>query len=176
MRESSHDGVTLRVLATEHAAAIAAWALDPEFVREADWTPRSSLYEYERHHRQLIQAPPGDHLRLGVFSSEELVGYVDFHGESPVHRELGFLIGVRDRWGFGLGLSAARAGLRHGFVELRLHEIRAGAFETNLRSVRILRRLGFRVTDSENGKDFRGAPARFLHFTLLAKNWRPQLQ
>jgi RimJ/RimL family protein N-acetyltransferase len=149
---------------------MAAWALVPGFVQEADWTPRSSLHEYECHHRQLIQAPPAGHLRLGAFVSEELVGYVDFHGRSPVHRELGFLIGVRDRWGSGLGFSAAEAGVRYGFAELQLREIRARAFEANLRSVRILRRLGFQVIDSQDGIESGGVPTRLLHFTLLSKS------
>ncbi|MEU4163469.1 GNAT family N-acetyltransferase [Actinoplanes sp. NPDC026670] len=169
MQGPSHAGVALRALVPEHARTIAAWTLVPGFVREADWTPRSSLDEYESHHRQLIQAPPVGHLRLGVFESEELVGYVDFHGQSPVHRELGFLIGVRDRWGTGLGLGAAAASVRYGFVELQLREIRARAFEANVRSVRILRRLGFRMIDSEEGAEFGGAPTSLLHFTLSSE-------
>ncbi|SDT26651.1 GNAT family N-acetyltransferase [Actinoplanes derwentensis] len=154
----------LRPLVPADAAVIGRWAADPEFVRAAEWTPRS-IGEYERHHRKIIQSPPPGLIRLGVLVDGELAGYVDLHGEDQNHRELGFLIGGRDRWGRGLGLQAAGAALEYGFTVLNLREIRAEASETNHRSIRILTRLGFRRLG--------GAPnARFVVDQLAVRRAR----
>ncbi|BEL05236.1 hypothetical protein Q0Z83_034270 [Actinoplanes sichuanensis] len=135
--------VTLRALVAADAAVITGWASDPEFARAAGWTRQ----DHEQHHRRLIQTPPPDLIRLGAVVGGELVGYVDLHGVEVDHRELGFVIGGRDRWGRGLGLGAAAAGLDYGFTVLRLREIRAAAAATNQRSVRILTRLGFQARE-----------------------------
>jgi len=164
--------VVLRPLAVADATVIAEWAADPDFVREADWSRRSSAGEYEHHHRKLIEQPPRGFIRLGVCSGNDLVGYVDFHGENPNCRELGFLIGARGRWGRGFGLSAAIAALRYGFDELGLDEITAEAFDSNQRSIRILRRLGFHETGRNDDVQLRGTPATLVRFTILAPQWR----
>ncbi|GAB1694422.1 GNAT family N-acetyltransferase [Krasilnikovia sp. M28-CT-15] len=174
MHGPAEPAVTLRVLTPQDAAVIAGWASDPQFCREAEWTPGQAAYEYERFQRRLIETPPKDLIRLGVVSEGHLVGYVDLHGADPDRRELGFVIGLRNLWGHGLGLGAAAAGLHHGFVELGLQEIWAEAYEANRRSTRILRRLGLRETGFGDIGEFLGAPTRYVQFAIRADEWRHQ--
>ncbi|BFU42377.1 GNAT family N-acetyltransferase [Krasilnikovia sp. MM14-A1004] len=163
--------VTLRVLTPQDAAVIAGWASDPQFCREAEWTPGLPAHEYERFQRRLIETPPHDLIRLGACSGSDLVGYVAFQGDEPARRELGFVIGVRNLWGRGLGRGAAAAGLRYGFVELGLQEIWAEALEANQRSIRILRRLGLRETGVGADGEFLGVPTHYVQFAIRADEW-----
>jgi RimJ/RimL family protein N-acetyltransferase len=164
--------VALRPLEAPDADVIAGWAADPEFCREAAWTPDLPIDERRRLHRTLIRSPPPELIRLGAVHNGVLVGYVDLHGLAPTRRELGFVIGERHRWGRGLGRSAAAAGLEFGFARLDLHEIWAEALTCNERSIRVLQRLGLAETGpGENGV---GLDRRIRHrrFAITAEDWR----
>lgn len=164
----------LRQLTSRDAPVIASWAEDIELCRAADW---SVDLPYERHlafWRDLIGVPPPGLIRLGAVSGGDLVGYVDLHRLDPARRELGFLIGVRARWGEGLGRQAAAAALEHGFCALRLEEIWAEALEANQRSVRLLQRLGMRETGRGDEGEFLGQTSFYRQFTLTSSLWRRQ--
>ena len=168
------NSVTLRPFELRDADVMARWAADPEFCREADWTPGLPFSERQRFHRRLIQSGPSDLIRLGVIHRGVLVGYVDLHGDEPHRREIGFVIGERGRWGRGLGRWAAAAGLDHGFAELGLQEIWAEAFDSNQRSVRILQRLGLLEVGRGDEGVYRDQPTYYRQFAITAAEWAYQ--
>lgn len=94
---------------------LASWARDVEFCREAGWSADLPHEQILASWRDLIQATPPDLIRLGVIHEGVLAGYVDLHGSELWCRELGFVIGARDRWGRGLGRRAAAAALHYDF-------------------------------------------------------------
>ena len=115
--------VTLRLLEPQDADVIAGWGEDPQFCREADWSTTMASADRRRFQQSLIEAPPPELIRWGAVVESVLVGYVDLQGAEPGRRELGFVIGERDRWGSGLGGLAAAAGLDHGFGRLGLRHV-----------------------------------------------------
>ena len=100
-----------------------------------------------------------------------MVGYVDLHGDGAAERELGFVIGERAKWGRGLGAQAARAGLRCGFTELGLNSIWAEAVDLNVRSIRVLDRVGMAETGVGDAASFRGQPSHYRRFAISATEW-----
>lgn len=87
-----------------------------------------------------------DAVRLGVCieTSSTFIGGVGLRLELDHHRaELGYWIGV-PYWGNGYATEAARALLRYGFDELKLHRIYASYFSNNPASGRIMAKLGMR--------------------------------
>ncbi len=165
----SVTGVGLRPLSVADAPVLASWAADREFCREAEWSLELDKDKYLSFWRRSIQRPAADLVRLGVVSGDELVGYVDLHGTEPDRRELGFVIGARDRWGQGLGLGAARAALGHAFQVLNLREVWAEALDANTRSVRILQRLGMQETGRGEAGHFLSQPTFYRRFTTGAR-------
>lgn len=163
--------MSLRSLLPADAPSIAGWARDPEFCREAGWSTSLGRQEHLEFQERIISSPPPGLLRLGAEVGGILVGYVDLHGTAPDTRELGFLIGERDRWGQGLGRRAAAAGLDHGFGELGLKVIWAEALEGNRRSMGILRGLGFTETGPGTIGEFRGVTGVHRRFALSAREW-----
>jgi RimJ/RimL family protein N-acetyltransferase len=127
--------------------------------------------ERRRVHEKLIQSPLSDLIRLGVDYEGVLVGYVDLHGDEPHRRELGFVIGERGRWSRGLGRLAAAAALDYGFDQLGLHEIWAEALDANLRSVRVLQRLGLVETGGGEDGVYLDQPTYHRRFVITAKDW-----
>lgn len=137
------------------APVIAAWGDDLLFCDEAGWSRELDPGERRRRWAVLVDDLPADLIRLTAVVDDAVVGYVDLHGDEPGRRELGYLVGGRERWGQGLGTAVARAGLDHGFGVLGLHTIWAEAADANVPSVRILQRLGM----TETG---RGAPTTYV--------------
>lgn len=141
----------LRPMEPADAEVIAAWGDDLLFCDEAGWSRDLDPAERRQRWGELVADPPSDLIRLTAVSDGEVVGYVDFHGDEPKRRELGYIVGGRERWGRGLGTALARAGLDHGFDVLGLDEIWAEAADANPVSVRILQRIG--MTETGRGED-----------------------
>ena len=161
-----HSGVSLHPLTLEDAQSIAGWAADPRFCRAADWTVGLFPSEYLAFQTELIREPPTDLVRLGALLDGRLVGYVALQGSEVGRRELGFVIGERALWGRGLGMAAASAGLRHGFVAMGLTQIWAEAPGANVASVRILERLGMQQTGVGDQRTYLGRPSHYRQFAI----------
>ncbi len=166
----------LRPMVPADAAAIAAWGSDPDFCRDAGWRydlPEGELLAFWT---DLIADPPRTLHRLTAVLEDELVGYVDLHGEDPEVLELGYVIGPSSRWGQGLGTAAARLGLRYAFTVLDLVGVWAEAPASNTASVRILQRL--RMLDAGLGEAtvFADEPTRYLRFSITRAEWQATLE
>lgn len=164
--ESLSGQVFLRSLALADVPVCAAWSLDRLFCEHAGWSVDSPLAAHEAHWQKLITQPKADHLRLAAVAGEQIIGYVDFAGDEPHRRELGYVVGPSTRWGDGLGGTVARLGLDYGFHRLGLTEVWAEAVDANSASIRILASLG--MTETGRGEDelFLGSPSFYRQFTI----------
>lgn len=171
MATVSARSVILRPLVPADAQTFADWGADPQFCRQAEWRAGRPRADRLRFWRELITDPPADLIRLGAESDQELIGYVDLHGAESGHRELGYTVGGRDRWGRGLGTAGAAAGLTYGFTELGLAEIWAEALDANAASVRILQRLGMREFGRGDRRSFLDRSTHYRQFVINADEW-----
>ncbi len=111
----------------------------PRFLTEAYWREKLAQSRLE-----MLQ---GQSLRLFLLEGELVVGSCNFTNfvRGPFQAcYLGYSID-KDREGKGLMAEALRAATAHVFSELKLHRIMANHLPENLRSARLLRRLGFVV-------------------------------
>lgn len=74
------------------------------------------------------------------------VGTTGLHRIDWVNRsaEYGLVLGDEAVWGTGVGTEATRLLCRHGFDKLNLHRIWVGVLESNVGSVRMCQKAGFR--------------------------------
>jgi len=63
--------------------------------------------------------------------------------------EIGWRL-AREHWGLGYASEAARAALRHGFIELELPEIVSYTVPMNVRSRAVMERIGMQRNASED--------------------------
>ena len=97
-----------------------------------------------------------------------LIGYCGLSSGNPeVGIELAYML-AREEWGKGFALEAGRAALRYGFETLGVDSIAGLTLHGNLRSRRVLERLGMKfVCDScYFGFDC-------LHYAIARADWRP---
>jgi RimJ/RimL family protein N-acetyltransferase len=81
-----------------------------------------------------------------IRETREFIGYVglvipNFEAAFTPCVEIGWRL-ARDQWGKGLATEGARALLRHGFEVQRLLELVSFAVPANLRSLRVMQKLG----------------------------------
>jgi len=92
--------------------------------------------------------------------------------EQHRHAELGYWLGVA-YWGKGYATEAARAMLRYGFDDLKLHRVFASHFKHNPASGNILRKLGMKYEGCQREHLLKwGAFVDSELYGMLEREWR----
>ena len=162
---------TLRRPTAEDAVIFAEWGADREFCEQAGWSLETSIVDRRARWSAIIAEPPSDLIRLVACMDDEVVGYVDLHGTDHHRRELGYVVGGRERWHRGIGTQVAIAGLAYGFRVLGLRTIWAEAIDANTASVAILRRIGMRETGRGDDAVFVGVHSFYRQFEINASEF-----
>ena len=83
---------------------------------------------------------------FGIFLGDDLVGRVSLDNVvrgAWQNATIGYFVD-QERNGLGIGTDAVREAVAYGFDEGELHRIQAGVMPRNLRSIRVLEKVGFR--------------------------------
>jgi RimJ/RimL family protein N-acetyltransferase len=143
------ERLLLRQRHEDDVPAILRMDRDPEVMRFLDG-PRTDRDEHETEVRARIRKDFGPGLGYwSVFPRDppgEFLGYVSLH-RMPDYEddvELGYRF-CRSAWGQGFATEAAAACLGHAFRTVALAEVLAVVDPDNLRSLRVIAKLGFRA-------------------------------
>ncbi|MEZ4632465.1 MAG: GNAT family protein [Deinococcales bacterium] len=125
--------------------------------------------------RHLDQVTVGEWLQLAVVhrKSHELLGDLAFKlaAHNPQEAEIGYSFKV-SAWGQGFAFEALSALLDYAFNNLNLHRIIASTDPRNLRSCRLLERLGMRLeAEFKESLWFKGTWADDRIYAILAREW-----
>jgi ribosomal-protein-alanine N-acetyltransferase len=139
----------LRIPEPADASAIALALRDRKVTRPITLPARYSIRdarEFIRRSRQGRKDGSKCSLSIILRRSGELIGGCGLDQIRFDHRNahVGYWI-ARPHWGKGYASEAASMLIRAGFRELGLHRVHTGVFPDNPRSIRVLRRLGFRT-------------------------------
>ena len=161
--------VFLRLLTPADFGTLFDWSQDETFCHAAGWTPGLTREAINTFWEGLLAAPGGDLLRLGVESDRQLVGYADLAGIDHAigAAEFGIAVGPSRNWGRGIGRAAGLLMLRHGFQMLKLPCVRVEVHAPNLRSLALMRKLGFRQEGVGAEQMYDGQLAETVQFSLL---------
>ncbi len=140
--------LTLRRMLRRDSEDMFAYARDPAVSEFLLWQPHESE-AYTRRYLNYLQS----RYRSGDFHDWAVVwresgrmigtcGFTQFNLEAN-SAEIGYVL-ARPYWGIGIAPEAARAVLRFGFRELRLHRIEAHYMIGNDRSRRVMEKIGMR--------------------------------
>jgi len=140
------DGVVLRPLEVSDIDTLYAWSVDIELNVLAGWgRPRSRDAFHEKHERR-IREPEDDLVVLGVEREGRLAGYAQLALIDRVERRaaVAIVLGDKATWGRGVGRTALRILADYAFTALNLERLYAEVYGFNLRSQRLMERVGFR--------------------------------
>lgn len=114
-------------------------------------------------------------IRWGIVQkgSGELIGTCGYYQWNKTSRrvEMGYDLAPA-HWGKGIMTEALRAALRYGFEEMRLNRIQAIIDCENVKSIRLVQRLGFQKEGVlRQNSIFRGDFRDEVCFSLLREEW-----
>jgi ribosomal-protein-alanine N-acetyltransferase len=154
-------GGVLRRLRTSDLSAFQAYRADRELGRFQSWS-RMSEADAVTFLAEMSDAPlfkPGDWVQLGIAepAADQLIGDVGiFLSADELTGEIGFTL-ARDAQGRGIATAAVRQALQVLFGVTRVKQVRGISDSRNVRSVRLLERVGFRHQE-DRSTVFRGEP------------------
>lgn len=140
------ERLVLRELRADDDRALHPLFADPEMMRY--WgEPHDSLAATTAMVNRIIEAywaQAGIEWAVTLRDGGELIGKVCHHRLIKAHfrSEIGYIL-ARPHWGHGYVHEALRAIIAFGFDTLKLHSIEAQLDPNNVRSARVLERLGF---------------------------------
>ena len=157
-----------------------AYQADPRYLRYYEWTERTpiAVQEFVQMFLDQQQERPRTKFQLAVTqkSNHQLIGTCGIRMESAGAHEgdIGYELSPK-HWGQGYATEAARAIVRFGFTELRLHRIWSWCIADNVRSARVLEKLGMQLEGRLRDKEyFKGRWWDTLLYAILDHEWRQQ--
>ncbi|MHC5209869.1 MAG: GNAT family N-acetyltransferase [Planctomycetota bacterium] len=179
-RSASHDRSASRTLETERlvlrpledgdAEFVFRHFSDPDVTRHLLDSPplreQSEAKEMIRFYKT-YEAGRANRWCIVRKADKTAIGTCGFHCHALPHRraEIGYDLGP-SAWGQGFMTEALGAALDHGFGPMGLHRIEAIVFRDNVRSVRLLARLGFQPEGTL--RDYLLHDGEFFDHTLYA--------
>ncbi len=141
------SNVKLRVLQLEDLDTVMRWVKDSEFCLANDWSLELSEERIRTHWTGIISESSDNLIRQGITLNSQLIGYADLAdiNTHEARASLGYAIGDSSLWGRGLGFLGAKLMLELAFTDLNLERLTAEVNAVNLRSLRVLEKLGFKL-------------------------------
>ena len=142
------DRLILRGWQDEDAASLYKYASDERVAYNAGWIPHLDEGYSKAIIRTVFKKPETYAICLKGHRNEPIGNIsLDIYGNEnkklgQCEGEIGFWIGY-PHWGEGIAPEAVRELLRHGFEDLRLHQIYCGYFLGNHNSERVQEKCGF---------------------------------
>ena len=146
----------LRPWCEEDAEDLYRYASDPEVGPPAGWPPHTSVENSREIIRTVLSEP--DTFAVCLKSDGRAIGSVGLHRKDLAEREdeyeLGYWIG-KPFWGQGLIPEASREVLRYAFRDLGMNRIWCGHYDGNVKSRRVMEKLGFVYQHKTEGIEVR---------------------
>lgn len=169
--------LALRRFRDSDTATLATYRSDPDIARYQSWESPVSIESAASLIREVAEADPRDpgwfQYAVELRSEQTLVGDVGVNlHENRMQAEIGFTFATRYQ-GHGYATEALQRVLEHLFGDQGLRRVSAECDARNLRSARLLDRLGFRREGQRSAHTWLEAEwTDDLLFGLLAEDWR----
>ena len=176
--EIQTERLILSPLVREDAAELFGYRSDPETCRYQTWVP-GSLDDTQRFIESLQSTPfdtPGTWFQFGIRlrAPRLLVGDIGvlFLPDDSCQAEIGFTLSPGHR-GRGFGTEAVNGLINHLFFSLRKHRVFASVDPNNLRSIKLLKRVGMRQeAHFRESLWFKGKWVDDVVFAILESEWK----
>lgn len=169
------DRLSITTLGLQDKEVFLAYRGNPAVYQFQSWNP-PSLQEVEDFIRQnltVIPNTPNTWLQLGIYlHNGPLIGDVGLHFlEDGAQMEIGYTL-APEHQGQGYAFEAVKAVIAHLFRDLKKHRVTASVDPDNLRSINLLKKLGFRQ-EGHFKKSFliRGEWCDDMIFAMLEEEW-----
>lgn len=158
--------IQIRPLTLNDYETALKWSEDDSFCSANGWESNRSPEELYRWWLLCVDNAAEDFIRMGIEFEGELVGYADLAGIKDSTAELGIAIGESELWGKGLGSHAACFMMEYAAEKLEIKAFTAETNEANIRSRKMLEKIGFKEISRLGSEEYLGAAGLLIQYKL----------
>jgi [ribosomal protein S5]-alanine N-acetyltransferase len=160
----------IRSLRMEDYEFVLHWGKDAAFCLANGWLLNrdpSELYKWWHH---CVHHKADDFIRMGIEVNGRLAGYTDLANIKENSAELGIAIGESGLWGKGIGFRSAQCMMQYGFEDFGMTTFFAETHEANLRSNKMLLKLGFTEISRIGSEIYQDKESSLIQYMLTLYN------
>jgi len=166
----SATSINLRPLTMDDYPTVLNWSKDDAFCSANGWAKDRSPDELFKWWNNCINMASNDLIRMGIELHKRLIGYADFACIKDQTAELGIAIGESSLWGKGIGHRAALCMIEYGVSELGIAIFYAETHESNVRSRKMLEKIGFKEMSRIGSEEYLGKNEQLIQYRFDTKN------
>lgn len=158
--------IKIRRLSKDDYKIVLNWSKDDAFCLANGWEKNRNEEELYRWWLHCISNESEDFIRMGIELEEKLVGYADLACMKDNTAELGIAIGESSLWGKGIGSNSILCMMDFAFKKFGISVFNAETHEANIRSRKMLEKLGFVEISRIGIEEYIGAENQLIQYRL----------
>ncbi|MCU9614658.1 GNAT family N-acetyltransferase [Caldibacillus lycopersici] len=144
------------------------WSKDDVFCSANGWeTNRSQKELYKWFINNCVNQVTDNFIRMGIDLDGKLIGYADLAYIKNNSAEIGFAIGESELWGKGIGFHSVLCFINYVYKELGITIFSAETHDLNIRSRKILEKLGFKEISRIGYDIYQGEQCQLIQYQLV---------
>ncbi len=172
MKQMETERCILRAWSEKDVDDMYAFAKNVKVGPSAGWMPHQSREESFEIIKMFIES--GEVYAIVEKASQKVIGSIGIHERYPdekmkelKQREIGFVLNP-EFWGQGIMPEVVERVLKHCFEDLMLERVWVGHFDDNLKSKRVIEKVGFKYAFEKAGvaKALGNKPTRTLYYYM----------
>lgn len=156
----------IRPLSIDDYKTVLKWSKDDTFSSANGWEKNRSEEELYRWWLHCISNESEDFIRMGIELEERLIGYADLACIKDNTAELGIAIGESTLWGKGIGSKSILCIIDYAFKKLGITIFNAESHEANIRSRKMLEKIGFIEISRMGKEEYLGTENQLIQYRL----------
>jgi RimJ/RimL family protein N-acetyltransferase len=167
MKTKNNFDIKIRPLTINDFKIVLNWSKDDNFCLANGWEKNRSEEELYQWWLYCVQNVSEDFIRMGIEFNEKLIGYTDLACIKDNTAEFGIAIGESTLWGKGIGFSSTKCMIDYASKKLGITILNADTHETNIRSKKMLEKIGFKEISRDGTEEYLGVESQLIQYRLL---------
>lgn len=158
--------IIFRTLKNDDYHFVLHWSKDEKFCEANGWEKNQDeegLYNWWQH---CLNMNRKDFIRVGIEYEDRLIGYADLAEIQNYSAEIGIAIGESRLWGKGIGTTVTQMFINYAFEKLGITKFFGETHETNLRSRKMMEKLGFEEVSRNGSEIYLNKDTPFIQYKL----------
>lgn len=159
--------IEIRDLTIDDYKFVLKWSKDRLFCSANGWELNRSSEEIYKWWDNCVNNAAENFVRKGIEFNGKLIGYADLACIKDHTAELGIAIGERGLWGKGVGFYSAIRIMKYALNNLGITVLNAETHEANIRSKKMLEKLGFVEISRIGLEEYSGISSQLIQYRLV---------
>lgn len=158
------NSIKIRPIIIDDYRIVFNWSKDDKFCLANGWEKNRSDEEVYEWWLRCVNHVSDDFIRMGIECNERLIGYADLADIKDHTAEIGIAIGDSTLWGKGIGFNSTKCMMNYASEKLGITIFNAETHQTNIRSRKMLEKLGFKEISRIGSEEYLGTKSQLIQY------------